>query len=382
MCKNKLIIAAAGSGKTTFLVKQAKMIKDESVLITTYTEANEAEIRNKFNGQIPKNVTIQTWFSFLLHHGVRPYQSVMHTDLHEKKIGFCLTEGASGTYKGANGNIYSYGEENDFFKFYFTKDLKVYSDKISKFIVECNNKTEGELIKRVTRIYPHIYIDEVQDLAGWELQIIKLLFNSKSNILLVGDPRQVAYLTHHSIKYKKYKDGKIKQFIKNECNKRKEICTIDETTLNKSHRNNKLICDFSSALYPEYSVCESCDCESCRKELPDHQGIFLVRPHDVKMYCEKYNPRILKYSEALFPELNFGSSKGLTFDNVLIHPTNKVKEYLKCGYTTSIDSIRAKFYIALTRAKYSVGIVYDYDDDSEYVKGLIKYKGQEEFVNK
>ena len=90
MNKNKLIIAAAGSGKTAFLVEKAKKIKDENVLITTYTEANEAEIRNKFKGWTPKNITIITWFSFLLKHGVRPYQSVMNDDLHEKKIGFSL----------------------------------------------------------------------------------------------------------------------------------------------------------------------------------------------------------------------------------------------------------------------------------------------------
>ena len=66
MNKNKLMLAAAGSGKTTFLVEKSKKIKDENVLITTYTEANEAEIINKFKGRIPRNITIQTWFSFLL----------------------------------------------------------------------------------------------------------------------------------------------------------------------------------------------------------------------------------------------------------------------------------------------------------------------------
>ncbi len=73
-----------------------------------------------------------------------------------------------------------------------------------------------------------------------------MLFNSKSKILLVGDPRQVVYLTHHSPKYKKYKNGKIKQFLVTECNDNKKICTIDESTLQISHRNNKTICDFSS----------------------------------------------------------------------------------------------------------------------------------------
>lgn len=78
---NKLIIAAAGSGKTTHLVKKALKIYDQKVLITTYTEANEREIIKKFfelNGCIPENVTIQTWFSFLMQHGVKPYQSVIY----------------------------------------------------------------------------------------------------------------------------------------------------------------------------------------------------------------------------------------------------------------------------------------------------------------
>ena len=45
---NKLIIAAAGSGKTTHLVNEALKVKDGKVLITTYTEANEKEIIKKF----------------------------------------------------------------------------------------------------------------------------------------------------------------------------------------------------------------------------------------------------------------------------------------------------------------------------------------------
>ena len=244
-----------------------------------------------------------------------------------------------------------YWGERDFFKYYFTKDLRVYSDKISKFIVECNKKTNGEIIDRIARIYPHIYIDEIQDLAGWELDILKLLFKSQANVLLVGDPRQVTYLTHHSSKHQNYKDGKIKEFIQNECNKKKTICDIDETTLQKSHRNNKFICDFSSALYPEYAACEPCDCADCRKETSDHEGVFLVRKEHVEEYCRKYCPQKLFYQEAEFPDLNYGISKGLGFRRVLIFPTGKIEKYLLDGDITKIETIKAKFYVALTRAK-------------------------------
>ena len=69
---NELIIACAGSGKTTVLVERAlaKANTGETVLITTFTEACEEEIKSKLvkenNGYIPDNITIQTWFSFLI----------------------------------------------------------------------------------------------------------------------------------------------------------------------------------------------------------------------------------------------------------------------------------------------------------------------------
>ena len=102
---NRLIIAAAGSGKTTYLVRQA-MQQSNSVLITTYTIANELEIRKKFvelNGCVPHNVTIQTWYSFLLQHGVRPFQGVV---LDDKINGMILVNEKSGKkYNGKYGPV-------------------------------------------------------------------------------------------------------------------------------------------------------------------------------------------------------------------------------------------------------------------------------------
>lgn len=129
---NRLIIAAAGSGKTTYLVGQA-MQQSDSVLITTYTIANELEIRKKFvelNGCVPHNVTIQTWYSFLLQHGVRPFQGVV---LDDKINGMILVNEKSGKkYNGKYGPVY-YAEE-DYRNFYFTDGMKMYSDKIAKFV--------------------------------------------------------------------------------------------------------------------------------------------------------------------------------------------------------------------------------------------------------
>ena len=399
MKNNKLIISAAGSGKTTFLVNKALEIPhSEKVLITTYTIENEEEIRQKIlkkRKSIPSNITIQGWFSFLLLHGVRPYQGSMNEILFEKDIkGMWLSEGNSSIKKDKDGNTIknkagypvSWGED-DFKHFYFTKKWKIYSDKISKFIVACNAKVNGNIISRLSRIYPHIFIDEIQDLAGFDLEIIKLLFKSNIETILVGDPRQVTYVTNHYNKYKKYKDGKIKEFLLNECKSLIDENTIDEVTLKKSHRNNQCICDYSSKLYPYLEKAESCNCETCRSDIYEHEGVFLIKKVDVANYLKKYNPVQLIWNKRTkvntsYPVLTFGKSKGKTYERVIIYPTPNIKKWIhdnsfdftktKNGKKEKIKDAKEKFYVALTRARYSVAIVFDFREDEEF-EGVDKY---------
>ncbi|PHR71319.1 MAG: DNA helicase II [Arcobacter sp.] len=346
---NKLIIAAAGAGKTTYLVTNA-LSQTESVLITTYTEANETEIRKKFieiNGFIPKNITIQTWFSTLIQHGVKPYQDY----LTDKKInGMILVNRQSTQYVPAT-NVD---------KYFFNSEYKIFSDKLSKFVCLCNQKSNYAVINRISRIYKNIFIDEVQDLAGYDLEIIKLLFESSSDIILVGDPRQVTYLTHNERKFSKYKDGKIKEFIEEEC-KNFEI-EVDEVSLNCSYRNNELICTFSSKLFPNYDTPSSNQDDDV-----EHKGLFFIKNEDIDIYLEKYKPLQLRDSRRKkvtnsFSIMNFGESKGLGFDRILIYPTKPILDWVLTGKTLNPTSC-SKLYVAITRAKYSVGIIYDYPEN-------------------
>lgn len=119
---SSLIIAAAGAGKTTFLVKKALEIS-ENVLITTYTDANEQSIRDKFyeiNGCIPSNVTIMPWFSLLIKHGIRPYQSYL---INNRVSGVLLVN-------KADKNLLRLKDTNE--KKYVTASGNVYSNMISK----------------------------------------------------------------------------------------------------------------------------------------------------------------------------------------------------------------------------------------------------------
>jgi DNA helicase-2/ATP-dependent DNA helicase PcrA len=382
MVNNKLMIAAAGSGKTQFIVNRALEIlkhnPSASILITTYTINNREEIKERFlklnNKFIPENITIQTWFSFLLQHGAKPYKYDSFQS--EIKIDGMLP-------LEVKPPLYLKKDSREF----YLKNNKFYSDRISSFAILCNLNNNGASIARLAEIYTDIFIDEVQDFSSTDLDFLKLLLQSKIKILSVGDPRQTIYSTNNGNKNKKYK-YKIREFIENEC---KDICEIDETTLNNSHRNGKEICDFASELYPDFKKTEPCnDCIPLCHLPNEHTGIFLVKRLDVKKYLETQEQVIQLRNnknvetEESHPAYNFGASKGKTFDRVLIYPTDPIVKYLKDGKLQKKVQKKGKteiknafsisdFYVALTRARYSVGIVLDYDEKDVFINGIKKW---------
>jgi DNA helicase-2/ATP-dependent DNA helicase PcrA len=353
---NELIIASAGSGKTTKLVKTAleKANADESVLITTFTEACEQEIRDKLieetNGYIPALITIQTWFSFLIRHGAKPYQDCI-TD--KDITGLILVSGKSGLRSETeNGRKTYWGEAKNPYEFYFSPSGKIYSDKLAKFVVRCNKESGEKVIKRISQCFDNIFIDEVQDLAGHDLEFLKLLLNCQSNILLVGDPRQATYSTNNAQKNAKFKKANIVNFFSDDTI---DIDT-DETSLAVNYRCSSQICDYSNNLYPTLPRTTASN-----NWLTGHDGIFVVEESNVELYLNEFNPVQLRHSSKTKVNTNhsvytFGKSKGLTFDRVLIYPTNPIIQWLVSS-TNLADTSRAGLYVAMTRAKYSVCFV-------------------------
>ena len=360
MCSNnKLIIAAAGSGKTTFLVNEALKRKEGRILVTTYTKANEEEIRRKFvekNKCVPENVTIQTWFSFLLQHGARPYQGCKF----DKGInGLVLINGISA--KGI--------AETNTQKHYFTENQKIYSDKLSKFVIKCNEQSNGSVVDRLSRIYKDIFIDEVQDLAGYDLDFLKLIFKCKATVLLVGDPRQGTYSTNNSSKNKKFKKAKIVNFFEDDS----IAIEKDSSSLTTNYRCCSKICDLSNKLYPNHKKTTSGNTSDT-----EHDGVFLIKSQDVEDYLSEYKPMQLRDNKDTkgvvenYSVMNFGQSKGLEFKRVLIYPTKPFIEWIKDSNSELAPTSRSKFYVAITRARHSVGIVCDEN---------LQIDGIENFIN-
>ena len=102
----------------------------------------------------------------------------------------------------------------------------------------------------------------------------------------------------------------------------------------------------------------------------EHKGVFFIKESDVDAYLAKYQPLQLrtdrrKQVNINYAVMNFGESKGLGFDRVLIYPTQPILDFIL--ENKNFDGIsRAKFYVAITRARHSVGIVHNFKDGDSF----------------
>lgn len=345
LSNNRVIIAAAGSGKTTLLIREAVSKPDRAIAIVTYTDNNEQELKKKFYehvGHIPPNVTIMTWFSFLLAECVRPYQNYVYSEHRIDSINF--VEGKSAPYIN----------RSDVKNYYFSDERLIYTDKISAFACRCEEVSGGLVTQRLAQIYDEIYIDEVQDLAGYDLELIERFLNTSITMLLVGDIRQGTYVTNNSAKNSGQRGKDI--ILRFEKWQKKNLCTIEH--LSNSYRCNQSICDFADNLYPDLQKTTSCN-----TTVTGHDGIFLLPSILVEEYVNRFSPAVLRYNNKStclgLPAINFGTSKGLSFDRVLIFPHGPITSYIVSGNREHVLGSLSKFYVAITRARYSVAIVHD-----------------------
>ncbi|MCC6508082.1 MAG: UvrD-helicase domain-containing protein [Pirellulaceae bacterium] len=343
--ENKVIFACAGSGKTTRLVTEAIASRDRRIAIVTYTNNNTREIANRFgelNSGIPKHVEVMTWFGFLLRECARPYQRAKYTAKRVESLLFVNQQSAR------------YVAETDTARHYFANGELIYSDKIAKFVCECENKSSQSVTARLGQIYTDVYIDEFQDLAGWDLEVIELLLQSGIRVTLVGDPRQHIYSTNPSQKNKQYLGIKAVNLVQKW--RQRGLCTIE--SMSGTYRCNQTICNFANALWPGMDIMTP-----LRNDTTDHDGVFVVAENVAEEYIQRFSPQVLRHDKRAksygCEALNFGLAKGLQFERVLIVPTAPIKKYLNSGALDHVEQSRDKLHVAVTRAQHSVAFVYD-----------------------
>jgi DNA helicase-2/ATP-dependent DNA helicase PcrA len=350
---NKVVLASAGSRKTTYLVELALEKRDCTTLLLAYTNNNLDQIRKyikRLNGSIPEQTTVQSWHSFILTDCIRPYQNFVYD---KKRIESIYYPDNPGRFKKER----LYIRKTDTEKYYLVGSQYVISEHLSEFACICNQKSGGLVLERLEAVYDFILIDEAQDLAGYDFNLVELFLKSKIDVHLVADSRQATYFTNNSSKNIKFKGENIIDLFKYW--EGEHLCQIEER--NQCYRANQAICDFADQLFPDRTKTES------KNNKPTgHDGVFLIPSSSVSKYVEKYLPTVLRDSiktkTSGYEARNFGESKGQTFERVLIFPNNPIKDYLKNGDPARLAPVtKAKFYVGITRALYSVTIVYDGD---------------------
>ena len=140
--------------------------------------------------------------------------------------------------------------------------------------------------------------------------------------------------------------------------------------MSESRRCVQPICELADTIHVGegcYSPMESI-VDDVPIDHPEHIGVYVVSPKFVLAYIEQYRPIILRHNKTVESALcrERCEFKGLGFDRVLILPTEPQKRFiagdnlaLEGGKT---DKARNLFYVAITRARYSVAIMYDGKD--------------------
>jgi DNA helicase-2/ATP-dependent DNA helicase PcrA len=343
MLSNKIIIASAGAGKTTEIINLALAARPKKSAIVTFTLNNLDEIHKKFfevNGCVPPEVTIYPWYTFMLHELVRPFQGAVY----EKRIAsVAMINGAS-----ARGVARSRIPE-----FYLNKAGDIYSDKLSDFALLCEARSNGRVLRRLADMFDCVFIDEVQDLAGFDIEMLESLLGSPIALTLVGDVRQATFRTNYSRKNKAFIGRGLLKKI--DAWKRAGLC--DVSFMAQSHRCVQGICDVADLIFPDLPKATSLNGKTT-----GHDGAFVVRSKDVAAYVQRYSPQILRLNKRFEREvaaMNFGASKGLGFTRVLIVPYGGITKWLSSGDCTHVQGSADEVYVAITRARQSVAFIHD-----------------------
>ena len=195
---NAVIMAAAGAGKTHDICKEVienAKTTNKKILITTYTNKGIDSIKKEYkkqnNGVIDKNVIILSWFQFLLRELVKPYQSSILK-------GINIINSIDFNHQYGYINFSSRGTP----KHYILSNNNILSNTVSEFAIDSNVNSNSKVIQRLEDIYSHIYIDEIQDLAGEDIEILNLLFNSKIvyNVLVMLSNQHILHIMLKRIK--------------------------------------------------------------------------------------------------------------------------------------------------------------------------------------
>ena len=334
----RVIFAVAGSGKTTYIVDS--LSRDKRSLIVTYTVGNYnnlcRKISKKFNGEWPENICVMSYFTFLYKFCYKPFLA--------DKIK------ARGLYFERNSNHRLRQSER---AYYITSQGYIYSNRLALLI----EKTVAikDLKQRLEKYFDEFIIDEIQDIAGRDFDLLEQLMIANINMLFVGDFYQHTYDTSRDGNTNK---NLFDNFERYEARFTDKGFVSDKTSLVNSWRCGSNICRF---------ITENLGIEiySNRNDVVDYglsniiivsdhpqTDIILADPNIVKLHYQNS----ARYGAG---HKNWGDTKGEDhYQDICVMLNKKTALMYANGRLRDLPSLtRNKLYVAITRAHGNVYLV-------------------------
>lgn len=222
-----IILAVAGSGKTSLIIKKLNLA--ENFLIITYTINNTRNLKEsilKKFGYFPNNIDLYSYYNFLYSFCFRP---LLGYKIRPNGIFWSIPPQFTNRLPLDNPNRY------------MTKNRMLYHNRIAKLLDQC--EVLEQVNERLNKYYNHLFIDEVQDFAGHDFNLLKSVVKANMNIMLVGDFYQHTFDTS--------RDGNTNANLHKDYEKYQKIFVKEKVQPNKdylikSHRCTESVCEFIS----------------------------------------------------------------------------------------------------------------------------------------
>lgn len=342
-------LAVAGARKTQSIV-DACADGDPATrrLVLTYTLSGQQDLERRLRaacspGSVPE---VCGWYAFLLRHWVRPFLPLVYPGRRLKGLNF---DGLPATTP--KGIVIAKGADR-----FLDDQSRAYKRFLSKLAIDVADASGKTVTTRLQRMFGEIYIDEVQDLTGYDLDIMERLLDTTSSVRMVGDLRQSVFDTNpQDQRHKKYRGLSMLDWFEEQ----KAAGRLELQYSSTTWRSVQAVAAFSDTIFdPDLQFPATA---SAQDKTSEHDGVFALAPEHVDAYLELYRPVCLRQLVTTpmpkgIAARNFGISKGLTHDRVLIFPTAPIRAFLTKG-TLLGDKAACGLYVGVTRAIYSVAFV-------------------------
>lgn len=330
----RVIFAVAGSGKTTHLISQLSL--EKRALLITYTENNHRHLRNsiiKKFGTLPPNITLMTYFGFLHAFCFRPIGQMQYSTRglnFKRPPDLRLPIDNMGRYRDPKGRLYH--------------------NRLAKLI-----EIKGLLPAvraRIERFYDAVYVDEVQDFAGHDFNLLLEVSAAEAEMLFVGDFYQHTFDTS--------RDGSVNRTLHDDLGRYEKRfkdagLTVDKQTLSRSWRCGTTVCELIRVhLQIDIGAHEDRATEIVNVDTQELADQLHADHSVVKLFYEQH------YKYGCYSQ-NWGASKGQDHyqDVCVVLGAKAWKQYLAGTLHDSVAQTRNKLYVAFSRARGSVYVAPD-----------------------